>query len=193
MFAVSAAGLAAAQLLTELAVQGCVGAGVYLALLFVLTRRNQCVTVGHAGRRQVLLEFPIEVLSALVAGRWAASASAVRPFLAGYQLRLGMAAIVTALVRSGAHAILNSMPGTVQYFAWRLFGHLLWANSCSPGRRRAGPGHAAISITLVRLPFITPAPLLCAACGPLTGCPGSCCGAPYPGQGISWLWLPFAT
>lgn len=49
---------------------------------------------------QVLLEFPIEVLSALVAGRWAASASAARPFLAGYKLRLGMAAIVTALARS---------------------------------------------------------------------------------------------
>ena len=49
---------------------------------------------------QVLLEFPIEVLSALVAGRWAASASAARPFLAGYKLRLGMAAIVTAMARS---------------------------------------------------------------------------------------------
>ena len=49
---------------------------------------------------QVLLEFPIEVVSALVAGRWAASASAARPFLAGYKLRLGMAAIVTAMVRT---------------------------------------------------------------------------------------------
>ena len=47
----------------------------------------------------MLLEFPIEVVSALVAGRWAVSASAARPFLAGYRLRLGMAAVVTALVR----------------------------------------------------------------------------------------------
>ena len=53
----------------------------------------------------MLLEFPIEVLSALVAGRWAASASAARPFLAGYKLRLGMAAIVTALVRSPSCAV----------------------------------------------------------------------------------------
>ena len=63
-----------------------------LMLMGGVNSRVRCV--------QVLLEFPIEVLSALVAGRWAASASAARPFLAGYKLRLGMAAIVTALARS---------------------------------------------------------------------------------------------
>ena len=73
------------------------------------------VLVGGVNSRarcaQVLLEFPIEVLSALVAGRWAASASAARPFLAGYRLRLGMAAIVTALARSlpcSADAVVNA-------------------------------------------------------------------------------------
>ena len=61
----------------------------------------QAFAVGYISRwaAQVLLEFPIEVVSALVAGRWAASASAARPFMAGYKLRLGMAAIVTTLVR----------------------------------------------------------------------------------------------
>lgn len=61
----------------------------------------QAFAVGHTSSwaAQVLLEFPIEVVSALVAGRWAASASAARPFMAGYRLRLGMAAIVTTLVR----------------------------------------------------------------------------------------------
>lgn len=40
----------------------------------------------------VLVEFPIEILSAIVAGRWAASTHPLRPWLAGYRLRLLVAA-----------------------------------------------------------------------------------------------------
>ena len=50
--------------------------------------------------RQVLLEFPCELVSAVVAGRWAASASPCRPWMAGYRVRLVMAAAVTAIVRA---------------------------------------------------------------------------------------------
>jgi PAT family acetyl-CoA transporter-like MFS transporter 1 len=46
----------------------------------------------------VLLEFPIELASALVAGRWAAAAHPLRPWLAGYRLRLAVAAATTAVV-----------------------------------------------------------------------------------------------
>lgn len=41
---------------------------------------------------QVLAEFPMELVSAVVAGRWAASAHPFRPWLAGYCARLGLAA-----------------------------------------------------------------------------------------------------
>lgn len=46
----------------------------------------------------VLIEFPIELLSALVAGRWAASSHPLRPWLAGYKIRLSMAALTTLCV-----------------------------------------------------------------------------------------------
>lgn len=46
----------------------------------------------------VLLEFPCEVVGAIVAGRWAAAASPLRPWFVGYRLRLAMAAAVTCLV-----------------------------------------------------------------------------------------------
>lgn len=69
----------------------------------------------EASRAQVLLEFPIEVVSALVAGRWAASASASRPFLAGYRLRLGMAAVVTTMVRPRCAADEKPCSMTVNY------------------------------------------------------------------------------
>ena len=48
---------------------------------------------------QVLLEFPCELVSAVVAGRWAASRSPFAPWMAGYQLRAVMAGVVTAIVR----------------------------------------------------------------------------------------------
>ena len=47
---------------------------------------------------QVLLEFPCEVVGAVLAGKWAASASPLRPWFMGYRLRLAMAAAVTILV-----------------------------------------------------------------------------------------------
>ena len=47
---------------------------------------------------QVLIEFPCELVSAVVAGRWAASSSPFKPFLFGYQARVIMAAIVTSIV-----------------------------------------------------------------------------------------------
>eukprot|EP00889_Picochlorum_renovo_P005421 jgi/Picre1/32451/NNA_007797.t1 len=46
----------------------------------------------------VLIEFPIELLSALVAGRWAASSHPLRPWLVGYRIRLVMAAATTLCV-----------------------------------------------------------------------------------------------
>ncbi len=49
---------------------------------------------------QVLMEFPCELVSAVVAGRWAAASSPCRPWMAGYRARLAMAGVVTAIVRS---------------------------------------------------------------------------------------------
>jgi MFS transporter, PAT family, solute carrier family 33 (acetyl-CoA transportor), member 1 len=46
----------------------------------------------------VLVEFPIELASAVVAGRWAASTHPLRPWLAGYRLRLVVAAGTTLAV-----------------------------------------------------------------------------------------------
>ncbi|KAI8473191.1 MAG: acetyl-coenzyme A transporter 1-domain-containing protein [Monoraphidium minutum] len=45
----------------------------------------------------VLLQFPVELVSAVVAGRWASTHSPYHPFMAGYFLRLAMAAALTAL------------------------------------------------------------------------------------------------
>ena len=47
---------------------------------------------------QVLIEFPCELLSAVMAGRWAAGATPFTPWMRGYWLRLAMAAAVTTLV-----------------------------------------------------------------------------------------------
>ena len=49
-------------------------------------------------RLQVLIEFPCELVSAVVAGRWAASSSPFKPFLFGYQARVIMAGVVTTIV-----------------------------------------------------------------------------------------------
>jgi hypothetical protein len=51
---------------------------------------------------QVLIEFPCELVSAVVAGRWAASSSPFKPFLFGYQARVIMAAAVTSIVSTPA-------------------------------------------------------------------------------------------
>ena len=53
-----------------------------------------CVRAGP----QVLIEFPCELVSAVVAGRWAASSSPFKPFLFGYQARVIMAGVVTTIV-----------------------------------------------------------------------------------------------
>ena len=47
---------------------------------------------------QVLLEFPCELVSALVAGRLSAKGRAFNPFLRGYLLRLLVAGVLTGLV-----------------------------------------------------------------------------------------------
>ena len=49
---------------------------------------------------QVLLEFPCELVSALVAGRLSARGRAFDPFLRGYLLRLLVAGALTGLVSS---------------------------------------------------------------------------------------------
>ena len=46
----------------------------------------------------VLIQFPIELISALVAGRWAATSHPLRPWLAGFKIRLVMAFLTTVLV-----------------------------------------------------------------------------------------------
>jgi PAT family acetyl-CoA transporter-like MFS transporter 1 len=46
----------------------------------------------------VLIEFPIELVSAVVAGRWAASSHPLRPWLAGFKIRLTMAFLTTLCV-----------------------------------------------------------------------------------------------
>ena len=46
----------------------------------------------------VLLEFPCELASAVLAGRWASSPTPFNPFMLGYKIRLVMAAAVTLVV-----------------------------------------------------------------------------------------------
>jgi len=46
----------------------------------------------------VLIEFPIELISALIAGKWAASSHPLRPWLAGFKIRLLMAFLTTVCV-----------------------------------------------------------------------------------------------
>ena len=46
----------------------------------------------------VLLEFPCELASAVLAGRWASSPTPFTPFMMGYKIRLVMAAAVTLVV-----------------------------------------------------------------------------------------------
>lgn len=46
----------------------------------------------------VLLEFPCELASAVLAGRWAASPNPFGPWMLGYKIRLVMAFAVTTLV-----------------------------------------------------------------------------------------------
>jgi hypothetical protein len=55
------------------------------------------VVAGGGG--QVLLQFPSELASAVVAGRWAASASPAKPLLLGFRIRLLMSLLSTTLVR----------------------------------------------------------------------------------------------
>jgi hypothetical protein len=46
----------------------------------------------------VLVEFPIELLVAVVSGRWAASSHPLRPYFTGYKLRLCLAGAFTTMV-----------------------------------------------------------------------------------------------
>lgn len=45
----------------------------------------------------ILVQFPVELLSAVIAGRWASTHSPYHPFLVGYFIRLVMAVALTAL------------------------------------------------------------------------------------------------
>lgn len=47
---------------------------------------------------QVLVEFPVELISALVAGQWAARNSPLNAWLFGYKVRLFLAGCTTAVV-----------------------------------------------------------------------------------------------
>lgn len=46
----------------------------------------------------VLVEFPVELVSALIAGRWAASSHPLQPYFGGYKIRLALAAATTTAV-----------------------------------------------------------------------------------------------
>lgn len=61
----------------------------------------------------VLLQFPLEMVSALVSGGWARVASPAAPFAAGYAVRLATAVALTALVNAfpPTGATLQSHPG----------------------------------------------------------------------------------
>lgn len=61
----------------------------------------------------VLIEFPVELLSAVVAGRWSAGSRASRPWVTGYRVRLVAAGALTALVAAfpqGTACTLSSHP-----------------------------------------------------------------------------------
>lgn len=53
----------------------------------------------------VLLEFPCELASAVLAGRWASSPTPFTPFMLGYKIRLVMAAAVTLVVSHHCHTV----------------------------------------------------------------------------------------
>ena len=55
----------------------------------------------------VLLEFPCELASAVLAGRWASSPTPFTPFMLGYKIRLVMAAAVTLVVSQHCDAVLG--------------------------------------------------------------------------------------
>lgn len=59
----------------------------------------------------VLLEFPCELASAVLAGRWASSPKPFAPFMLGYKIRLVMAAAVTFVV---SHSRLERLLGKNQ-------------------------------------------------------------------------------
>ena len=46
----------------------------------------------------ILLEFPCELVSAVVAGKWAASSSPFKPWMVAFRVRLLMAAATTTIV-----------------------------------------------------------------------------------------------
>lgn len=72
----------------------------------------------------VLIEFPIELLSALVAGRWAASSHPLRPWLAGYKIRLAMAAMTTLCVALFPAGVPNISGAPVSFAILVLLGLL---------------------------------------------------------------------
>lgn len=46
----------------------------------------------------ILLEFPCELVSAIVAGKWAAASSPFKPWMVAFRVRLLMAAATTTIV-----------------------------------------------------------------------------------------------
>lgn len=98
---------------------------------------------------QVLAEFPMELVSALVAGRWAAAGRPFQPWLAGYRARLVLAAarydglgcwqshaVAMAAAACAAWAACTCMPGTRLPLELPAAGPVRGATSCTcwPGR-----------------------------------------------------------
>ncbi len=72
----------------------------------------------------VLLEFPCELASAVLAGRWASSPNPFTPFMMGYKIRLVMAAAVTLVVSHEHKDVFNK-------FVWLfMLSHCLSVGVC---------------------------------------------------------------
>lgn len=71
---------------------------------------NCCLSVPYsAPAGLILLEFPCELVSAVVAGRWAAASSPFKPWMVAFRVRLLMAAATTTIVSliHGCHDLLT--------------------------------------------------------------------------------------
>ncbi|GMH38602.1 hypothetical protein BSKO_06486 [Bryopsis sp. KO-2023] len=70
----------------------------------------------------VLLEFPMELVSALLAGRWAATSTPFTPWIFGYHIRLVMAALVTYLAYLFPPGASNLSEHPAEFLVLALFG-----------------------------------------------------------------------
>jgi hypothetical protein len=115
----------------------------------------------------VLVQFPVELLSALLAGRWAARASPHAPFLAGYAIRLLGAALLTLLVAAfppGARGFGEAAPwftalallGLLQSFASTLMFTALGSFFNRVSDPRMGGAYLTLLNTIANMGVVLP-------------------------------------